>query len=1007
MKKVLRIISMALAILLIAEILPAQAIADGVQRQAQAQTTQAQESNVGNESGILYEVEQERSANAKIFRRTDGTYTALIADEPLHYLKDGVWEEIDNTLEEQPGEEKMVFANRENYFQASFPSELSDDEAIAITNRGYTLSFNMIHSSKKAFKAKIKAKTKEEKELRKKLSEAQKRSNLSERQATITYQNIQTDVDLEYTVLPQSVKENIIFKKKPKEDAVYEYQVYAPKLKAKLSNTGEITFADADGIPVFTLPAPYMYDANGAHSEEIQVSLSQQKDTYLLRYTPSTEWLHANERAYPVVLDPVVEAEMSLLAAAEEESETPDDDTYTISSLPTANYQSATELKIKGGGTIARAFLFPQSQYIVSSGVTSARLNLYGKNLGSTAAKLAVYGITQTWDPAAVTHHAQPSFHPSPMDYVTINASSAMQHIVLDVTKFCAPSGSDISYYGLLLKALDESVNTDLSVISSNDQNNSDYQPTLEIDYAGNQGIDDRYDYHTQSVGRAGTMYVNDFSSNICIEREDIGLGGNVMPVQIKDYCNFISVLPIQLIIGSSWNMNYNQNIHYVSDSADAKPRISYKNGQGKQISYIASAEENEAHTKVKWIEETTNYVGDTGTALWMPKTVTSNYGAHLAEIEITDNENHILQFNSSGYMVRMADASQPSNAISILYNGSYIEKLIDGVGREYRFTYKDATSILTKKQLQSIQCFDADGNAITVKDDAGNNVPYQVTYENNSNIFGSVLKSVTYPDGKTVKYDYGLGMTLTDVDNNQMEARFDNQGKLRIIERAYQSNGSYADGAWLDMTYDGMFQRRFTDSLGNVEIKQFDEYGRTVCSMDGETGDYVYATYKTEEIEGKKHNILSNVSETQPTSMNYIKNHSFEENAYNWSVYSGDNTHVRFRSGLYAQAGAYCYRVARDTLGTVTLHQDYTNIKAGETYTLSAWINLPQALTGDGARVSLQAWNGSTWLKETSSAKVKDTQGKWVRLETTLTIPANATNLRCHVRMDNSFGAI
>ena len=62
-----------------------------------------------------------------------------------------------------------------------------------------------------------------------------------------------------------------------------------------------------------------MYDANGAHSEEIQVSLSQQKDTYLLRYTPSTEWLHANERAYPVVLDPVVEAEMSLLAAAEEE----------------------------------------------------------------------------------------------------------------------------------------------------------------------------------------------------------------------------------------------------------------------------------------------------------------------------------------------------------------------------------------------------------------------------------------------------------------------------------------------------------------------------------------------------------------------------------------------------------------------------------------------------------------------------------------------------------------
>ena len=69
--------------------------------------------------------------------------------------------------------------------------------------------------------------------------------------------------------------------------------------------------------------------------------------------------------------------------------------------------------------------------------------------------------------------------------------------------------------------------------------------------------------------------------------------------------------------------------------------------------------------------------------------------------------------------------------------------------------------------------------------------------------------------------------------------------------------------------------------------------------------------------------------------------------------------------------------------------------------------MNLPQAITGDGARVCLQAWNGSTWLKETSSAKVKDTKGKWVRLETTLTVPVNATKLRCHVRMDNSAGAI
>ena len=1007
MKKALRFISMALAILLIAEILPAQAIADGFQQQTRAQAEQVQQPGNSEQAGILFEDVEQRSAFAKIFKRTDGTYTALLSADPIHFLEDGEWKEIDNTLEEKTAGGETVVENKENYFQAKFPESLSDNQQVQISNQGYTLSFSMLTPMKKSARAQIQAENKADKALLENASQAQKRANLAKRQSTVTYENAQADVDIEYSVLPQSVKENIILNKKPSKGVIYQYIIHAPKLRASLAKDKSVAFTDENENSVFTLPAPYMYDANGMRSDAIQVTLANREGGYLLTYSPSTEWLRANERVYPVVLDPVVEAETSLVASEGEETETPDEDTYTISSAPTGNYQYDTELKIKGGGTIARAFLFPQSQHAFSSGISSARLNLYGKNLGSSAAKLAVYGTTQSWDPAAVTHNAQPSYYSAPIDYVTVNASDALQQIVLDVTKYFAPSGSGIAYYGLLLKALDESVNTDLSILSSNHQESSNYRPTVEIDYAGNQGIDDRYDYHTQSVGRAGTMYVNDFSSNICIEREDIGLGGNVMPVQIKDYCNFISIVPIQLLLGSSWNMNYNQSIHYVSDSADGKPRISYKNGQGRQISYIASTEENEAHTKVKWIEETTNYVGDTGTVLWMPKSVTSNYGAHYAEMEIADTENHILHFNTNGYMVKMADASLPSNYISIVYNGGYIEKLIDGVGREYRFAYTDATSILTNKQLKSIQCFDADGNAITVQDGAGNSVPYQITYQNNSNLFGSVLKSVTYPDGKTVKYDYGFGMTLTDIDNNQMEAQFDNQGKLRIIERAYQSDGSYADGAWLDMTYDGMFQRRFTDSLGNVEIKQFDEYGRTVCSMDGETGDYVYATYKTEEIEGKKHNILSNVSETQPTSMNYIKNNSFEVNAYNWSVYSNDNTHVRFRSGLYAQAGAYCYRVARDTTGTVCLYQDYPNIQAGETYTLSAWVNLPQAITGDGARVCLQAWNGSTWLKETSSAKVKDTKGKWVRLETTLTVPVNATKLRCHVRMDNSAGAI
>ena len=126
MKKALRFISMALAILLIAEILPAQAIADGFQQQTRAQAEQVQQPGNSEQAGILFEDVEQRSAFAKIFKRTDGTYTALLSADPIHFLEDGEWKEIDNTLEEKTAGGETVVENKENYFQAKFPESLSD-----------------------------------------------------------------------------------------------------------------------------------------------------------------------------------------------------------------------------------------------------------------------------------------------------------------------------------------------------------------------------------------------------------------------------------------------------------------------------------------------------------------------------------------------------------------------------------------------------------------------------------------------------------------------------------------------------------------------------------------------------------------------------------------------------------------------------------------------------------------------------------------------------------------
>ena len=68
--------------------------------------------------------------------------------------------------------------------------------------------------------------------------------------------------------------------------------------------------ADSEA-PVFHMPAPYLYDANGRYNDEIQVKLTQQAaGAYELTYLLPQEWMNAAERAYPVVLDPIVEADL-------------------------------------------------------------------------------------------------------------------------------------------------------------------------------------------------------------------------------------------------------------------------------------------------------------------------------------------------------------------------------------------------------------------------------------------------------------------------------------------------------------------------------------------------------------------------------------------------------------------------------------------------------------------------------------------------------------------------
>ena len=65
-----------------------------------------------------------RSEFGKQFDNGDGTITSYVNSVPIHYLDDGEWKEIDNTL---IPDENGYYTNKANSFNVSLPSKMLID----------------------------------------------------------------------------------------------------------------------------------------------------------------------------------------------------------------------------------------------------------------------------------------------------------------------------------------------------------------------------------------------------------------------------------------------------------------------------------------------------------------------------------------------------------------------------------------------------------------------------------------------------------------------------------------------------------------------------------------------------------------------------------------------------------------------------------------------------------------------------------------------------------------
>ena len=229
-------------------------------------TTESEDSDVV----IMGELVEKREANIKHFRMSDGSITAAVYPQEVHYQdENGEFVDINNSLTDETDGTDKVLATQENEFQVKFMKK-SNKNKLYTLNKGkekITVSIEGV--------SKVKVKEKEPIELP---TNGEKNYKLTNIGSAVLYEDIFENVDIEYAVVSKRVKENIILKKAVDFNSiVYSYKI-GNHLKVVVEDDKNIAIVDKENNKlVMQISAPIMWDDAGNYYDNLKFEVVEEK----------------------------------------------------------------------------------------------------------------------------------------------------------------------------------------------------------------------------------------------------------------------------------------------------------------------------------------------------------------------------------------------------------------------------------------------------------------------------------------------------------------------------------------------------------------------------------------------------------------------------------------------------------------------------------------------------------------------------------------------------------
>jgi YD repeat-containing protein len=794
-------------------------------------------SSRSKESGaIVGERVDKRQRNVKHFYMDNGTYVAMVYNQPVHYYDGSEWKDIDNTLEEkddakglinskedllkdktsfevteqenvidnnQSGIDEIqvsnkILENKSNDFKVSIAKNLNADKLVTIRKDKYEISWNV--KSERKVQVNKKELTEEDIDKISGVSDIKSDTNATEKQkikaenikkataskitSEVEFKDIKPNVDLQYKLISNNLKESIIINSNI-EVSNFSFNLNTKNLKPILKNNQVSLIDNENNKEIFIINAPLMIDAKGEKSNNIKMGLNKKGNGYILSLNLDKNWLMDKDRAYPVIIDP----SMQTSVAQQDIKET------FVCSNDSSDKSNNQYLRV--GNTpsvgITRSYMKFVNLPKLNTGdmITSAQLYLLKEPSASgTDGQVDVHRVTSDWNAYGLNWSNQPSTDPKIEDYQELNNGSWYIWDISSLVKGWYNSGTN---YGIMLRATDEGSGYTAYWSSDISDVYAYARPVVNFYYVNNSGLESYWTYHSQDVGRAGTSYVNDYNGNLIHIHNDMSMSGNRMPVTINHIYNS-NDRDSDIGYGLGWRLNFSQ-------------KVTYQNiGEVGYYQYI-----DEDGTQKYFKNDSSVMKEENGSDLTLTKNSDSSF-------TLKDKKDNKLNFDSSGTLTNIVDNN--NNTITLNYVGSKLISLKDGVNR--------TTTLIYNEQ----------GKLSEIIEPIGAKTTYTYT--------GNQLTGINYVDGKSSTYAYDGSNKLLSAANHagyKISYEYYTMAPYRV-SKIKESNVDGTNGNQLTISY-GFNTTTFTDVKNKSEVFSFNNSGQTTGIKDAE-GNGKYFKYES-----------------------------------------------------------------------------------------------------------------------------------------------------------------